>query len=87
MKVITENFAQTLLDFLLSDVDVALTFLDLAENSQDPETARRHFEKALKAYDIVVGKLPTVRPNPEQQTLLNAKLRLLRTRLNMVVVF
>ena len=87
MKVIRENLAQTVLDFLIEDLELALTFLEVAETTRDPETARRNRDNALKVYNIVVGKLGIVRANADQQALLNTKLRWLRLRLSTAFAF
>jgi hypothetical protein len=88
MNVISEkSLAQTVLDFLIEDLDVALTFLDVAETTRDLDTAKRNRDNALKVYNIIVGKLPMVRANAEQQVRLNSKLRWLKLRLNTAFAF
>jgi hypothetical protein len=50
-------------DFLVTDLDLALTFMDIAETTTIEETARRNREKARHAYNTVKGFLsrPTLR--------------------------
>jgi len=40
--------------FLLTDLDLAMTFLDLAAASRNPETSQRNHKNARKAYDTVL---------------------------------
>lgn len=87
MNVTANNLAQTVLDFLMEDLDVAMRFLDVAETTQDREAARRNRESALRVYNIAVGKLREIRTTGQQRDWLNAKLRLLRMRLITVFQF
>jgi hypothetical protein len=70
-----------IIEFLLVDLDVALTFMDVAETTEFRETAERNHKNARKAYDMVVSKLGEVRPTEAQQSALEHKLALLRARL------
>jgi len=40
-------------DFLVTDLDLALTFMDIAETTNIEETAHRNREKARHAYNTV----------------------------------
>jgi len=44
--------------FLLNDLDVARTFLDVADTSKIKETVRRNRQNARTAYDAVCHLLP-----------------------------
>ena len=44
--------------FLLADLDLAMTFLDLANTSQIKENVRRNRQNAHTAYDAVCHLLP-----------------------------
>ena len=68
-------------DFLLIELDAALTFLDVADTSRIDETVDRNHRNARKAYDTVLRLREKVRPNPEQQQLITEKLLRLRERL------
>jgi hypothetical protein len=41
-------------DFLLTDVDLALTFMDIADTTTIEETAHRNRARALQAYNSVL---------------------------------
>jgi len=75
---------QGIIEFLLIDLDVALTFLDVAETTEFRNTAERNHRNARAAYNTVVSKLGEVSPTPAQQVLLDERLSLLRTRLQAV---
>ncbi len=68
-------------EFVLTDLDLALTFMDVAECSHIEETVRRNHDNARKAYDAVVYFLEKVMPDPTQREVIDAKLALLRRRL------
>jgi hypothetical protein len=70
-----------IIEFLLVDLDIALTFMDVAETTEFRGTAQRNHKNARKAYDMVVSKLREVSPTEAQQSALNQKLALLRVRL------
>jgi len=67
--------------FILTDLDLALTFLDVAANSADPEVVRRNYDNALKAYTTVVDLLERLSPDEQQRHELEAKLTIVRARL------
>ena len=75
---------QGIIEFLLIDLDIALTLLDVAETSEFRDTAERNHKNAKTAYDTVVAKLPEVSPTPVQDELLREKISLLRARLRAV---
>jgi hypothetical protein len=79
------NFAteteKTFIHLLLTDLDVALTYLNVAATTRIRETARRNFENAQRVYDQVVGILQAVTLSDEQQALFDRKLSLLKSRL------
>src|SRR5688572_12157663 len=58
-----------IIEFLLIDLDVALTFLDVAETTEFRNTAERNHRNARAAYNTVVSKLREVTPTPAQQML------------------
>jgi hypothetical protein len=69
------------LKFLLIDLDVALTFMDLAQTSDSEETTRRNHHNARKAYDTVLRISERLVPDAGHQQALDAKLAVLKTRL------
>ncbi|MGA7411866.1 MAG: hypothetical protein WBW33_15410 [Bryobacteraceae bacterium] len=69
------------LDFLDIDLDVATTFMDIAEGSMSEETIHRNHKNARKVYETVARLLPRLRPDRLQRQAIDEKLNLLRTRL------
>ena len=70
--------------FLLTDLDLALTFMDIAKVSQNEETVRRNHNNARTASDTVVRLLEKLTPDAAQRQVIDAKLALLNTRLRAV---
>jgi hypothetical protein len=68
-------------DFLIVDLDTALTFMDVADTTTIDETARRNHKNARKAYDTVLRLLRDLRPTRDQRKIIEDKLMLLRARL------
>jgi len=68
-------------DFLLTDLDLAMTFMDIAKTSQIEETVRRNHNNARKAYDTVLHLLEKLTADAGQRQVIDAKLALLKTRL------
>ena len=67
--------------FLLADLAVGNTFLDVAEVTRIGATRRRNFRSAREAYETVLRLLPRVTPSDEEQSLLDAKIAELKDRL------
>jgi hypothetical protein len=83
------NFAdlnQRGVDFLLTDLDLAMTFMDTAAASHIQETIRRNHNNARRAYDAVVHLLEKLTPDAGQQLQIDTKLGLLKMRLEAVGV-
>jgi hypothetical protein len=72
---------QTGLEFLLLDLDVGMTFMDVAEASRIEETTRRNHLNARKAYDAVLHLLKKLTLDVKQRQVMDAKLSLLKMRL------
>jgi hypothetical protein len=70
--------------FLLTDLDVGMTFLDLATTSTNPQTRQRNRENAQKAYDAVLHFLPRVIFTEAETKAVHEKLELLRNRLEAI---
>ena len=68
-------------EFLLIDLDVAMTFMAVAETSQNDETFRRNYDNARTAHDTVVHLLTKLTPNVEERKVIDAKLAVLKMRL------
>jgi hypothetical protein len=50
---LVEAASATSIEFLLSDLDIAITLLDVASTTSVDETPQRNHENAHKAYDAV----------------------------------
>ena len=52
------SFRRSGAEFMMADLDLAFTFLDIASTSQVADTACRNQENARTAYDMVLRFLP-----------------------------
>ena len=75
---------QSGVSFLLTDLDLAMTFMDVADASRIEETTRRNHTNARTAYDTVLRLLDKLKPNPDQRQAIDAKLAILKMRLQAV---
>jgi hypothetical protein len=67
--------------FVMIDLDLAHTFMDVADTSSVQETITRNHENARTAYETIVKFLRKFTPNALQQRTIDAKLGLLKERL------
>jgi glucose-6-phosphate-specific signal transduction histidine kinase len=67
--------------FVLTDLDVALTFMDVADGSGIRETVLRNHKNARTAYDSVLRLLGKLAPDVLQQLTIDEKLAILKKRL------
>jgi hypothetical protein len=74
----------TSIEFLLTDLETAFTFMDVAQTSGDQEVKQRNHTNARLAYDTVTRFLPKVKPTAAQQQAIDEKLTLLKARLEAV---
>ncbi len=87
IRSVSERFHdvnQNGVQFLLIDLDLGLTFMDVAEASCIQETTRRNHNNARKAYDAVLHLLENLRPSVSERQVIDAKLALLKARLRAV---
>ena len=68
-------------EFLLTDIDVGITFMDVAGTSRDQKTVLRNHKNAMLAYDTVLGFLAKLSLTEIERQSVQAKLALLRARL------
>lgn len=68
-------------EFLIVELDTALTFLDVAAVSSIKETVERNHRNALTAYQTVLRHLPNVQPDAAQQEVIGEKMSRLEARL------
>ncbi len=67
--------------FLLMDLDLALTFMDVAKVTGDEETMHRNHANARAAFDNVLHQLERFTPSAPQQLIIDEKLAILKLRL------
>ena len=72
------------LGFLRTDLDTALTFLDVAESTDNEATRQRNHANARLAYDTVVRLMQSLLLDDTQRGELTEKLALLKSRLQNV---
>lgn len=68
-------------EFVLADLDVALTFMDVADASSLGETVIRNHNNARRAYDDILRLLQNLTPDVMQQQTIDDKLAILKKRL------
>ena len=74
----------TSIEFLLSDLDVAMTLLDVASTTTVEETAQRNHQNARKAYDVIAVQLSKVKLNASQEHEPDEKVAALKARLESI---
>jgi hypothetical protein len=74
---VTDNAFQ----FLLTDLDTALTFMDVAKSTENEGTRQRNYANAREAYDTVVRLMQKLSLDNTQQEKLAEGLALLKSRL------
>jgi hypothetical protein len=69
------------IDFLFTDLEMAFTFLHVAETSTSSQARERNLVKAQEGYRTVLHFLPRVVPSPIQSAELHEMLEKLKHRL------
>jgi hypothetical protein len=67
--------------FLVTDLDLAMTFLDVANTSHNPGCSQRNQNNARTAYDTVLQFLARLSLTEVEQSTIREKLSVLRIRL------
>ena len=75
------DLIETGVEFLLVDLDLAMTFMDVAETSRLEDTKHRSHKNARKAYDAALHLLEKLKPDAGQRRVIDAKLARLKARL------
>ncbi len=75
------SFKRTGVSVLLTDLDLALTFLKLARTSTDPAIRQRNLENARKARNAIVRLQSKVSPDAEESQAIQEKLSRLEDEL------
>lgn len=70
--------------FLLTDLDLALTFLTVASTSRNLEITHRNWRNARKAHDAILHLLPRLTTTDGELQSIDEKLSALRFRLEAV---
>ncbi|MGA8108793.1 MAG: hypothetical protein WB974_05120, partial [Acidobacteriaceae bacterium] len=68
-------------EFLLRELELALTFMDFATVSIAPERTQHAHARAAHAHQTVLRFLPSVRPGPEQNRIIQRNLARLESRM------
>jgi hypothetical protein len=84
LAITFRNLNQTGVEFVLVDLDVGMTFMDVAEASRGAETTRRNHNNARNAYDAVLRLSAKLKPSPSQRQAIDTKLAVLKARLQAV---
>lgn len=75
------DLAKRGIEFVIAELETALTFLDIADTSDIEETVKRNHQNARKAYETVQRLLTRLRPNADEKALIGAKIAALEARL------
>ena len=70
------------LDFLVTDIGAANTFLDVAHTTRDAATRARNVQHATEAYTVVLRMSKRLRMNPVETGDMQKKLESLKVRLD-----
>ena len=81
---IPSSVSNNAFEFLLTDLDTGLTFMDVAESSGDVAITQRNHANARRAYDTVVHFMQTLSLDDTQRKELAERLALLKSRLQNV---
>jgi hypothetical protein len=68
-------------DFLLTELDSALTFMDISKTSNSVQTVERNHRHACEAYQVVLRYLPKLKLEKAQRLAIDEKLALVKERL------
>lgn len=77
-----DNFDQISTALLLSDADLALTFVHRAETTTDVERRRESVQRARRAYESICTSITLVRATTPELATLGAKLQTLKAALD-----
>jgi glycerol dehydrogenase-like iron-containing ADH family enzyme len=68
-------------EFLMTDLDVGITFAEIALDSNDQDKIKRNTENARKAYETVLHFLPQTTPTQAERAKINEKAASLKSLL------
>jgi hypothetical protein len=81
MPSLLERFSEAKqrgVDFLLTELDTSLTFMDVSKTSNKAETVDRNHRHACEAYHMVLRYLPKVKLEEAQRLAIDEKLTRLK---------
>jgi hypothetical protein len=81
---VIQRVHDTGISFIVTDIDIAMTMLDIARTTQDPITAQRNQGNARRAYDAVRHLMGDLHLSNEQNAAIEEKLSVLRAELEAV---
>lgn len=76
-----DQFNRVGVDFLISDAQVALTFLKMAESTKSAEDRSRRIAEAHHAYRTILSLLKRLHPDEQKRPILREELDRLAERL------
>lgn len=76
-----DDFNQIAYQMLLSDANLALTFVDMAASHRDPEAVKRSIRNAISAYNSIVVQRRSISMSDEDAAALDSKLKGIRKAL------
>lgn len=76
-----DDLNRTGANFLLTDLDLAMTFLDVAATSRSEEVRQRNRRNARRAYDSVLALSSKLTLNEAETQTINARVLALKNRL------
>ena len=79
-----KDLTHTSAEFLITDLDLALTFMDIADTSNSAETGTRNRQNARHAYDTVREFLSKLALTASDRQAVESKLAVLKARLKAV---
>jgi hypothetical protein len=81
LRLLAKSLNRNGVDFVMVDLDAALTFMDVADASRVSEIRQRNHQNARKAYETAGRLLQKLSPSAEQQREIGLKLARLKGRL------
>ena len=81
MNDVFADLNRSVAEFAITELDLASTFLDLADASAHEETAYCNRKNARRAYDTVLTVLPKLSINETERKIIKLRLTLLKARL------
>lgn len=76
-----DDYNRIALDDLIADVDLALTFTDIASDHRNLETVKRTTRNARAAYNMIAGRRKSILMSDKDAVTLNSKLSALKATL------